>query len=583
MEADTTSKSAVAEAQARIDDQIALLRLPICALLTRRNALSPASRLPPHVLANIFLYQAYSFYQDPGYSHTSGPPPWANVSYTCHHWRNVALSCPSLWSFLFMSSPRWTEELLSRTKMVPLRIRIDVGCSTQEEMMFFEKVTTDVTRIQDLSLKLPHNLAEWIFSKLSTPASLLHTLCLFVIKTDAESVLVPDTLFNRDTPALRTLELYRCHIPCSSPILTSLTSLRLRDVASSSQPTIPELLAMLRHIPDLAHLYLENALSGAEDILASQHGLLSACLDLPHLSRLALVAPFSAIVAFLSNVTVLATTELRLCCRNDVEPTESYSQLYPLLERIFNATSDVGPVIRTLNIKTTTDDVGFVLSTSERDCHVPFYSVHGQCHLYEDWGCGIPLKLDIEFESTSWECQGQLMGNICRTIPLVHLHTLAHFSITYEWGDLPPSFLETTFGNLQELRFIKLIQLHMNDWIPALSPAFCQDVRRVKGTKDIFAPALAELHVTGVTFEYDCWSRREGVPCEGSVRCLYQALANRTAEGYPLKKLVVAGSSYVSSAQVEALRDVVDEVDWDGYPWASSSSGSGSSDDEDEF
>ncbi|KAF9241060.1 hypothetical protein BU15DRAFT_73544 [Melanogaster broomeanus] len=402
----------------------------------------------------------------PRYSRTSGAPPWANVLYTCHHWRDVAVSCPSLWSFLFVSSPRWTEELLSRTKMVPLRIRVDMGCSTQEEMMFFEKVTTDVTRIQDLSLKFPRSLAEGFFSKLETPAPLLHTLRLFVTKSGAESVLVPDTLFNRDTPALRTLELYRCHISWCSPTLTGLTILRLRDIASSSQPTVTELLAMLRHMLDLAHLYLENALSGAEHILASQHYLLSECVDLPQLLRLAIIAPFSAVVVFLSNVTVPSKTELRICCRHDTKFTETYTPLYPLLEQRFNTTSDVGPVIRTLNMKTTEPDVGIVLSTSERDCDVPFYSKCGR-HRHEDWDRGISLKLDIEFESVSRE---ELMGDICRTIPMLHLRTLAHFAAIDTSWPLSPCFLKTTFGTLQELRFIKLTELHMSPWATALAP-----------------------------------------------------------------------------------------------------------------
>ncbi|KAF9241051.1 hypothetical protein BU15DRAFT_45227, partial [Melanogaster broomeanus] len=350
MEAGKTSKSAVAEARTRVDDEVALLKLPICALLTQRNALSPVSRLPHEILATIFLYQAYSFYQDPRYSGTWGAPPWANVSYICRHWRDVALNTSSLWSFLFVSPPRWTKELLSRTNMLPLRIRINVRYWAREEMIFLEQVTTDVTRIQDLSLKLPRNLTEGIFSKLSTtPAPLLHTLRLFVTQTDTESALVPDTLFSRETPALRTLELYRCHVPWSSPIFTALTTLRLRDIASSSQPTITEILAMLRHMSDLAHLYLENALPSAEDTLDSWDSLPSECFDLPHLSCLALVAPFSTVVVFLSNVTVPLKTEVRLCCRRDVF-TASYATLYPLLERRFNTASDVEPVIRTLNI-----------------------------------------------------------------------------------------------------------------------------------------------------------------------------------------------------------------------------------------
>ncbi|KAF9232492.1 hypothetical protein BU15DRAFT_81179 [Melanogaster broomeanus] len=545
----------------------------ICALLTQRNALSPVSRLPPDVLATIFLYQAYSFYRDPRYSGTWGAPPWANVSYICRHWRDVALNTSFLWSFLFVSTPRWTEELLSRTTMLPLRIRINVEHWDREEMIFLEQVTTDVTRIQDLSLELPRNLAVVVFSKLSTPAPLLHTSRLFVTQTGAESRLVPDALFSREMPALRVLELYHCHVPWSSPIFTALTSLRLRDIASSSQPTITELLAMLRHIPDLAHLYLENALPGAEDTLNSQHCLLSECLDLPHLSLLALVAPFSTVVVFLSNVTAPLKTEIRLCCRRDVF-TASYPPLYPLLERTIQQ-----------RIRRRASDPYFEYQNYFTRCwfcpqHIgtrlwcPFYSECGQYDLDEDWVRGITLKLDIELNLR--KDREELVGDIFRIIPMVHLHTLAHLASTGIGNSLSSLFLETTFGNLQELRFIKLIQLQVDDWITALSRGSCKEEYGVSDAEYIFAPALAALRISAATLGYSCHPRSR--ECSGS---LHRALVRRKAKGYALKKLVIAGSSYVSHDQVEELREVVDEVDWDGYTQASD--GTSDSDGDDQF
>ncbi|KAF9238630.1 hypothetical protein BU15DRAFT_75082 [Melanogaster broomeanus] len=553
MEAHTASESVIAEAHARIDNEIALLKLPICALLTQKNALLPVSRLPCEILATIFLYQAYSFYQNPPYSGMwRAAPPWANVSYVCHQWRNVALSCPFLWSFLLVSPPRWTEELLSRSKTVPLRIHIDVPFGFQEAMIFFEKVTTDITRIQDLSLKLPPDLAQGFFSKLLTPAPLLHTLRLRMPSLDEDAV-CPDTLFNRETPALRTLELHHCRIPWSSPIFTALSTLKLRSIDWSSRPTMTELLAMLRHMPDLAHLHLENALRNAKDALTSQHSLLSESLDLPHLSRLALVARFSAVAMFLSNVTVPLKTEIRLFCYSDVGFTASYTPLYQLLERRFNTTSGVGTVIRTLNIKTTRCSAGFVLSTMERHCDVSFYSEDGS-HLHEDWDCCIPVKLDIVTNSKDLE---HLVGDICRIIPMAHLHTLAHLTSAYMCRLLSSSFIETTFGNLQELNSFS---------------GSCKRKRSIEKAPDIFAPALAELQLNNVPFAGYC--RPRSPHCSGSASCLCKALAHRRAKGYVLKKLVIAGSSYVSNAHVEDLCRVVDEVDWDGY--------TGSSEDEDE-
>ncbi|KAF9238631.1 hypothetical protein BU15DRAFT_75083 [Melanogaster broomeanus] len=495
MEAHTASESVVAETHARIDDEIALLKSPICALLTRNNALLPVSRLPGEILATIFLYQAYSFYQYRQYFSTWGAPPWANVSYVCRYWRDVALGCPSLWSFLIVSSPRWTEELLSRSKTVPLRIRSFPAP--------------------------PFQPSPGAFSKLLAPALLLHTLRLRMSGLGEDAV-CPDTLFNRETPALRTLELYHCRIPWSSPIFTALSTLRLRNIDWSSRPTMTELLAMLRHMPALAHLHLENALRIAEDALTSQHTLLSKCLDLPHLSRLA------AFGTLLGSYSVVVTMVF-------LRPT-------PHFIRFSNEDSTPHPTSG---------------HTLERDCDVPFYSVDDG-PLREDWDCCIPLKLEIDVSPS--EDLEPLVGDICRTIPMAHLHTLTHLASTRSL--LSSSFIGTTFGSLQELQLIKLIALGMVEWASTLSPGSCKRKHNIEEAPDIFAPALAELQLTAVHFAHDC---NPMSPYCSSASCLCKALAQRKAKGYVLKKLVIACSNYVSNAQVEDLRGVVDEVDWDGW------------------
>ncbi|KAF9232490.1 hypothetical protein BU15DRAFT_81177 [Melanogaster broomeanus] len=529
---ETTSKSAVAEAQARIDDEVALLKLPICALLTRRNALSPVS----------------PFTKILGILARWGAPPWANVSYICRHWRDVALNTSSLWSFLYLFPPRWTEELLSRSQTVPLRIRVTHGYWAQEEMDFLEKVTRDVTRIQDLSLALPYTLAEGVFAKLSASVPLLHTLRLFVKHIGTDAILIPDTLFNRETPPLRTLELRRCRIPWPSPIFTGLTTLGLRDIASSSGPTITEFLAMLRHIPDLAHLYLENALSGAEGILASQDSLLSDCLELPHLSRLAGAGR-----------TLFGTSRYAVVV--------TFVMLSPTPHFIRFSNEDSAPYPTSGH-------------TSECDCDVPFYSEYDRRRLHEDWGRGIPLKLDIEFESMALGDRERLMGDICRAIPMVHLRTLLHFGSIDMSDPLSSCFLKTTFGTLQELRFVRLIELDIDHWTAALSPGLCCEKFNVEDADNIFASALAELQVIDVAFGFRCL-RRDLENCQGSAWCLRRALARRKATGYALKKLVIEVSSYVSEAQVEKLRTAVDELDWDGHIPSNISIASASNDGED--
>ena len=80
------------------------------------------SRLPRETLEAIFIRGACDYWSEDEGLVVSTPPSWVNVSYVCSHWRDVALNCATLWSYLFIMSSRWTEELLSRSKRAPLKL-----------------------------------------------------------------------------------------------------------------------------------------------------------------------------------------------------------------------------------------------------------------------------------------------------------------------------------------------------------------------------------------------------------------------------------------------------------------------------
>ncbi|KAF9244109.1 hypothetical protein BU15DRAFT_71678 [Melanogaster broomeanus] len=566
--APSPQSNAADEAQARIDDDITALHLSICALRTKRNTLSPISRLPPETLAIIFVHCARHYY----YCEDLGAwkaPPWLNVSYICRHWRDVALNCASLWTFLFVSSQRWTEELLYRSKMAPLKIRIDVRYSKHKELMFLEKAAAYAGRVQHLSLKLTRHTVEGVLPKLSSRAPLLKTLRIAVERSGhfGERQVVLDTLFNGDTPALRTLELSNCYISWSSSVLCGLTNLRLRDLTSSSQPTITELIAMLRRMPNLVYLYLENALTSASQFILNSEGL-----DLPRLSRLALIAPFSAIVAFLTHVRIPLKTEARIKCRYE-NSNNDYTPLYPLLAKRFNNTSETQtPVILSLVIESSPCGLQFVLSTFERDFdRRPYSSTRSSYdagHLCEDWDCGIPLKLDIDFWSTTGMDREGLIGGVCRSVSLTHLRG-ARLTIDITTS-LSPAFWKGTFGHLQELRFIRMTDTTRQGLAAMLSlgphhRSENQDGATVEGSLQVFAPSLAELELESVDFSEDCLGRTQGNSdqCTTSALCLYDALSRRKAGGYALRQLVISDCMYVYGHHVAKWEKVVDKVDWD--------------------
>ncbi|KIJ65672.1 hypothetical protein HYDPIDRAFT_110816 [Hydnomerulius pinastri MD-312] len=566
--------AAVNQAQSRIDDEIAALNMTISGLRTRRNSLSPISRIPPEMLAVVFVHYARDHHADSRAMGSRSLPPWVNVSYVSRHWRDVALSCPTLWTYLFFMSRAWTEELLSRSKMAPLKIHADLYYSGLRSLDSVEKAMKLVERIQVVNLKLLKDAATKLLPQLTSPAPLLQSLQLTVATPGSldRHPLILDSLFNGEAPALRKLELYNCHVPWTSPILSGLTNLRLRQLASTCQPTIAELRSVLRRMPRLVDLHLENALPS--NSVPSTYDTDSEILELPHLSRLSLIASVSAIVALLSNLHIPLTTDVRLQCTRRASDC-SHSDLYSLLAKRFSPDTRRNqpyvppPVIQTLNIESTAVGVSFVFSTSARAYDRRPFSAYAATYLCEDWACGIPLKIDIDYPSSIFGMgQESIIGGVCRSVALTHLRSL---SICFDTGvTLSQTFWKETFGHLQDLHSIKLKDASIHGLVPALSPDAHHGAENDNGSSSqnphqIFAPALAELELISVEFAEECYGRikEKSDTCTASAMCLYDALSRRKARGYTLKKLAIEDSMYVFETDVEKLTEVVTEMDWD--------------------
>ncbi|KAI0322112.1 hypothetical protein OF83DRAFT_1036610, partial [Amylostereum chailletii] len=102
----------------------------------RLNAFRPIARLPPEVLAHVFLLLADMephFYPDPAdfprltYRDESFELQpcfgWIRVTHVCFHWREVALAHAHLWSNVtFSLGPDWAQEFLQRSKQAPVLI-----------------------------------------------------------------------------------------------------------------------------------------------------------------------------------------------------------------------------------------------------------------------------------------------------------------------------------------------------------------------------------------------------------------------------------------------------------------------------
>ncbi|KAH0838760.1 hypothetical protein J3R83DRAFT_7135 [Lanmaoa asiatica] len=544
------------------------------------NAVAPVSRLPLEILAYIFIYCARRDYHESW--DEMGVPQWVNVSYVCGCWRYVALSCPTLWSYMFIASPRWTEALLIRSKEVPLWVHVDFSpINRKVALEFMAQVTPYAERFRECRLDLQSEDADLVLPMLSSrSAPLLHILAITCkhlpyywnhVDVDAEvnldmdegsQAISPHVLFNGDTPALRELHLKDYLISWCSPTLSGLTVLRLRDLHYSVRPTIAELRLVLSRMPDLAQLHLDNAIRGG---LRDPARLDAEQVHLPRLAYLWVVAPFSRIVRFLSCIDIPVKTRVRLGCRLETHPDwNDYAAFYGILSQRFsnpeNEATSVAP-IRTMIMDNASQHMFIIFSKSERPC-----CGHQKCNwsFFKDCDCDVPLKIDIDRPSHT-EHWNELVVGICRSVPLACLKNLI-----LDGCRLPSVVGFDIVLHLPELRYIESIGGDLAD-ITLLLSLFPRplpesaDKPADQRASQPFAPSLQELCLNGVSIP-------RGIRCGGNpsihgshVVLFRDALMRRRAAGHELERLLINGSLSFTRKEVVYLGEVVSRIGVDGF------------------
>ena len=200
-----SSGNAPVNALARMDEEIHQQTLFLSNLRANRNSSLPIFRLPPEMLAIVFIHGPRDYYESKC-DHVEGAsvPTWVNVLYVCRHWRNIALNCPTLWTYPFHTSLRWTEVLLLRSKQAPLKI--SYTCCEGAPCVL-DKLPEHIERIQDLCLNLPRLPAE--LSLCAHHLEKLEIKCCQSARIPERSVAITDG----NKPPLHILKLDSCRVP----------------------------------------------------------------------------------------------------------------------------------------------------------------------------------------------------------------------------------------------------------------------------------------------------------------------------------------------------------------------------------
>ena len=307
---------------------------------------NPYITLPPELLSMIFIACA-----DPpsGFSNRlhwvlSEKMQWIAVTHVCRYWRSVALGCVDLWRKLFFFNLDVTKEMIRRSKGANLEMIIGHSEQLLEPInKIIEMVLPELHRVSVLYLASYAESVQFLVDGFVHAAPKLESLCLYsAYSHDPDKrVRVPDVIFSRQTPALRSLELQQCIITSPSPSSTFPSS-------NSQMVRIPSTISQI--VSFLCRMTMLHTLT-LVDVLPT-HPLADTGaypkLVFPKLSQLVVTSSVVSCAILLQHLVFPTTINIKLRCHTN--PLSDYRRLFrAFLSAISNEKADF--VISTLGLK----------------------------------------------------------------------------------------------------------------------------------------------------------------------------------------------------------------------------------------
>ncbi|KDQ16773.1 hypothetical protein BOTBODRAFT_172878 [Botryobasidium botryosum FD-172 SS1] len=213
-----------------------------------QDQIHPIHRLPNEILSSIFCLA-----QRADYAHHVRD--LLNLSSVCHHWREIALGCPRLWTRFRPLQRSLFDLFLERSKEAPLDIEFE-NHGHRSEATFQEYLTLVYPHVHRWrTFQLRHSVnAEILSSILLGPFPLLEILTLDC-KLRRWDWAVSAPAGPSHAPQLGVLRLRDTYIPFTHPIYSNLTDLSLTRIQFSE---MQGLFHVLEASPLLKRLHLES-------------------------------------------------------------------------------------------------------------------------------------------------------------------------------------------------------------------------------------------------------------------------------------------------------------------------------------
>lgn len=564
-----------------MDEELAAIHRVMCRARIRRNAFTTSCRVPPEILALCFLHLASRDipYRAPNplstmSSATNANIGWIKVLQVCTHWRQVALSQPSLWTRIaFCLGPRWADEMASNAKAAPLIIEEISGKSMPQTVQCIDKIIGDhISHIKRIALVNGTTSLTGIVSR-ETAAPLLESLDLNATSYKSEHLndmrrSALSNIFGRQTPRLRRIGLRNIQILRPTfCVLKTVTELsisfpRRGSLHSDTLPSTQSFLDMLKAAPSLEFLNLVHILPHIDDENALP--LTVPLVHLPRLVELRIQGPPLDCVAVLRQVTIPRTSRLDVTCTRHLW-VNFEDILFPTITA--HTQGDGAPHIRTLAISR--DHIGrnfevemtaWAIEQADGVLEEPVF------HRYDAPTLSLRME-DVGRSEPSF-------ASICNLFDLSELCTLSahderclHDYDEPQWSEI--------LRTLKKLKYVLVSGLSAAPFCRALGQPVSSRERvmeeqyeLVKGTEDhipaedVLLPQLVSIEFEdvdfGTVYGYDTPLR----PLITDLPIIFNW--RKAVIGRPVQRLVI-DSCMIDAEWVDKLREVVPHVEWDGH------------------
>ncbi|KAH8092243.1 hypothetical protein BXZ70DRAFT_951901 [Cristinia sonorae] len=515
-----------------LDRQISSYIFALADLRARRNRLAAISRLPPELLASIFVWvKSVQSYGDP---RRGSPYGWAVVTIICRHWTAVAESTPELWKTIYVTenTPLKIGQMrLDRSGQLPLEVHVYSSDYSPLPVASIRIVLRGLHRTTWLSLgtSAHSTLDAYHVGPLSAPY-----LRELQLESSNPSSIPHLSFFSWcATPILRKLRMDMCTIQPSfwkaGALPRSLAILILSIQVNDSQ-TLPGIARTIGDLVLLENLDLELRTG------THFHGPgpnVSVVNTLPHLRILALSMRASAFSVFLDSFNIPLFTTIKLFVVDKGGPD---AVLAPL-------TTSVSSILRG------TISAGFANTSSVPDgAIISNYSLKFFMH-------GAPLNPRLSIRVLASEtirslvtfCTGLVLSNVTDLIistyrrdhPWSQIFAQFHSVETVDIGSLPN---RPEMDCVEVERVIRTLQMHVT------TPGGT--------TADLVLPRLKRITLTRLHFMSLYEMAEAGVePRLAIADTLGKVLRVREEKGQRVEEVVFRDCVYFTEVGMDSLPD----------------------------